>query len=154
MSEIAEPPVIEARPAPPPVQRASPADINEMGVWVFPRLCERWQTNHHHVRGWLTGALPSNEQALVRCGDAMGMAHVAPGRMGHLARVMVDFVIAERGAESQVEIEAIFRWFAHWARGHQASGLFGVDDFIDIDRSFVRSWLGKLTKRESFAVMF
>ena len=154
MSEIVELPEI-AIPRPPPlVQRASPADINEMGPWLFPRIGEHWQTTPHHVRGWLTGAIPSNEQALVRCGDAIGMAHVEPGRLGHGNRVLVDFVLCERRADGQDECEQIFRWFAHWAQGHQAVGLFNVDDFVDIDRTFIRSWLGRLTKRESFAVMF
>lgn len=139
----------------PPVQRMSSADINELGPWLFPRLRDHWQTTDHHVRGWLTGALPSNEQALIRCGDVVGMAHVEPGRMGHLARVVVDFAISERASlAAQDEFEQVFRWFARWAHGHQACGLFGVDDFTDIDKTFIRSWLGKLTKRESFGVMF
>lgn len=155
MSETAEPIEVAAVPTPPPlVQRASAADINEMGVWLFPRIGEHWTTTPHHVRGWLAGALPSNEQALIRCGDAIGMAHVEPGRLGHGARVVVDFVLSERLAEGQDEMEQIFRWFQRWARTLQAVGLFGVDDFVDIDRSFIRSWIGRLTKRESLAAMF
>lgn len=153
MSETTELELPVAIPAP-PVQRASPADINEMGLWLFPRIEQHWRTSSHHVRGWLTGALPANDQALIRCGNAMGMAHVEPGRMGHPCRIVVDFVLHRDQAEGQDEIEQIYRWFAHWARGHQAGGLFDIDDFTDIDRSFIRSWLGKLTKRELFAVMF
>lgn len=155
MSETAE---IEApvAPAPPPptVQRASPADINEMGVWLYPRIEERWRTSAHHVRGWLTGALPANDQALIRCGNAIGMAHVEPGRMGHPCRIVIDFVLHKDLAKGQDEIEQIYHWFNRWARSHQARGLFGVDDFTDIDRTWIRAWLGKLTKRETFSVIF
>jgi hypothetical protein len=55
---------------------------------------------------------------------------------------------------SQDEMEQIFRWFARWARTLQATGVYGVDDFADIDRSFIRSWIGRLTKRESLAAIF
>lgn len=153
MSETAEIEVPVARIIP-LVQRASPADINEMGAWLFPRIEERWRTTPHYVRAWLTGALPANDQALIRCGDAMGMAHVEPGRMGHPCRVLVDFVLHQRGAEGQDDIEQVYRWFTRWALTHQAMGLFNIDGFADIDRTFIRSWLGKLTKRESFDVMF
>lgn len=141
-------------PPPPPVHRAGPADLNETGEWLIPRIVEHWSTTPAMVMGWMRGALPSNEQALMRCGDAMGMAHVEPGRMGHPCRVIVDFVLSRHMAEGVDECVEIFAWFAHWAKGHGASGLFRVDDFTDIDRSYIRGRLGKLTKRESFNVVF
>lgn len=141
-------------PPPPPTSRATAADVNEMGSWLLPRICEHWGTDNHRAIAWLRGAFASNEQALVRCGDAIGMAHLEPGRMGHPCRVIVDFVLSERLADGGDEILEIFAWMARWARQFEASGLFRVDDFTDIDRSFIRGRLGKLTKRESFNLVF
>jgi hypothetical protein len=139
---------------PPPVRGASPADINEAGDWLIPRMCENWGTSAHLARAYLMGTLASNEQRLMVCGDAMGMAHVEPGRMGHPCRVIVDFVLSRRLTEGVEECCEIYAWMANWARGLQASGLFRVDDFSDADRSYIRGRIGKLTKRESFNCIF
>jgi hypothetical protein len=148
-----QPPVFVVVP-PPPVARATAADINEMGVWLLPRMCEHWATNHHLAIAYLKSALPSNEQALVRCGSAIGMAHLEPGRMGHPCRVIVDFVLSEQGIEGADECVEVFAWMARWAKQFGASGLFRVDDFTDADRSSIRQRLGKLTKRESHNLVF
>lgn len=154
MSETATPPETFTAVPPPPIRGASPADVNEMGEWLIPRMCEHWGVSPHHARGYLMGTLNSNEQRLIVCGDAIGMAHIEAGIMGHAPRVLVDFVLSKQltdGVENCVEI---FGWFANWAKSLQASGLFRVDDFTDADRSFIRSKIGKLTKRESFNAIF
>lgn len=138
----------------PQVRGASPADINEAGEWLIPRMMEHWGTDQHQVIAYLRGALPSNEQRLMCCGDAMGMAHVEPGRMGHPCRVIVDFVLSKRMIEGPDECCEIFAWFATWGKSLGASGLFRVDDFTDADRSYIRARIGKLTKRESFNAVF
>lgn len=140
--------------APPPIRGASPADVNEMGAWLIPRMVEHWQTTPHHARAYLLGTLNSNEQRLIVCGDAIGMAHVEPGRMGHPCRVIIDFVLSKHLGEGVDECVEVYAWFMTWAKGLQASGLFRVDDFSDADRSFIRGRIGKLTKRESFNAIF
>lgn len=145
---------------PPPVRGASPADINEMGEWLIPRMVEHWSTTTHqvtthHARGYLLATLNSNEQRLIVCGDSIGMAHIEPGRMGLQCRVIVDFTLSKFLADGVDGACEILAWFQTWAKGLQASGLFRVDDFTDIpDRSFIRSRIGKLTKRESFNAIF
>ncbi len=149
----------EAQP-PPPVHGASLADINEKGEWLIPRMCEHWATSQHHAIAYLRGTLASNEQRLMCCGDAIGMAHIEPGRMGHPPRVVVDFVLSKhgeavrRGEENAEESAEIFAWFAGWAKTLGASGLYRVDDFTDVERSFIRARIGKLRKREVFDAIF
>lgn len=140
---------------PPPIHGASLADINEKGDWLLPRMCEHWATSQHHAIAYLRGTLASNEQRLICCGDAIGMAHVEPGRMGHPPRVVVDFILSKQGEEGPDECVEVMAWFHGWARTLGASGLFRVDDFTDIpDRSYIRHRLGKLTRRESFNLIF
>lgn len=139
---------------PPPIRAASLADINEMGDWLFPRLCEAWQTSDHQVIAFLRGALPSNEQRLMVCGDAIGMVHIEPGRMGRQVRAVVDFVLSKRLTDGVEECVEIYAWMAEWGKRLGAAGLFRVDDLTDADRSFIRSRLGKLTKKESFNFIF
>lgn len=148
---IAEP----VNPAPlPPVQGASPADINEKGDWLIPRMCEHWATTSHHAIAYLRGTLASNEQRLMCCGDAIGMAHIEPGRMGHPPRVVVDFVLSKHLTDGAEECTEIYGWFFGWAKTLGASGLYRVDDFSDADRSYIRAKIGRLTKRESFSAIF
>lgn len=154
MSEVLDAPIV---PSPvPTVERAGLGDLTEMAPWLFSRLTEHWKTTDHLVMYWLRGSLPSNEQALVRCGDAIGMAHVEPGRLGQGPRVVVDFVLSQRAGEIQIpECEEIFAWFMRWAKGMQATGLYNLDDLTDIDRSWIRSKLQtRLTKRESHNAIF
>lgn len=141
-------------PPMPPIRGTTLADINEVGDWLLPRIVEHWQTTPQLAIFWLRGSLPSNEQRLISCGDSIGMAHIEPGRMGHPCRVVVDFVLSKHLADGAEECCEIFGWFANWARGLGASGLFRVDDFTDADRSYIRSKIGKLTKRESFNAIF
>lgn len=138
----------------PQCRGASPADINEAGEWLIPRMVEHWGTTQHHAIAYLRGTLASNEQRLIVCGDAIGMAHVEPGRMGHPCRVIVDFVLSKHLTDGVDEVCEIFAWFVNWGRTLGASGLFRVDDFADADRSYIRSRIGKLTKRESFNAIF
>lgn len=138
----------------PPTRGASPADINEAGEWLIPRMCEYWNTSSYHAIAYLRGSLASNEQRLICCGDAIGMAHIEPGRMGHPPRVVIDFVLSKRLTDGAEECCEIFGWFQGWARSLGASGLFRVDDFCDADRSYIRHKIGKLTKRESFNAIF
>ncbi len=156
MSEILDPVVTESFTAvpPPPIRGASLADINEKGDWLLPRMCEHWATTQHHAIAYLRGALPSNEQRLICCGDAIGMAHIEPGRMGHAPLVIVDFVLSKHLTDGVEECVEIYGWFQQWARTLGASGLYRVDDFTDADRSYIRSKIGKLTKRESFNAVF
>lgn len=149
--------VEDVKPAPrvvPPIQRASVADINELGEWLIPLIADHWVTTPQLAKYWLSGAIPSNEQALVRCGNAIGMAHVEPGRMGHPCRVIVDFVLSKDGAEGEDECVDIFQWLMRWAKGLQASGLFRVDDFTHATRSAIRERLGKLIRKESHNRIF
>lgn len=133
---------------------ASPADINEAGEWLIPRMMEHWGTTQYHAIAYLRGALVSNEQRLIVCGDAIGLAHIEPGRMGHPCRVRVDFVLSKHLTDGVDECCEIFGWFAKWAKSLSASGLFFVDDFTDADRSYIRGKIGKLTKRESYNHIF
>ena len=146
--------LLPPKPPMPTIQRLSSADVNEMGPWLLPRIAEHWGTTQQLAKYWLSGAIPSNEQALVRCGDAAGMAHIEPGRMGHPPRVIIDFVLSERLGDGVDEICEIFGWMANWARSLGASGLFRVDEFTDADRSYIRGKVGKLTKKESFNRVF
>jgi hypothetical protein len=138
----------------PAVQRAGLGDLTTVAPWLLPRIVEHWKTTEHQAMLWLRGSLPSNEQALMVCGDAIGMAHVEPGRLGRGPRVVVDFVLCARQEIQLIECEEIFAWFARWARGMGAVGLFGVDDFCDIDRSWIRGKIGRLTKHESVSLIF
>lgn len=138
----------------PQCRGASSADINEKGEWLLPRMCEHWGTTPHHAIAYLRGALPSNEQRLICCGDAIGLAHIEPGRMGHPCRVVVDFVLSKHLTDGADECVEVFAWFDRWARSLGASGLYRVDDLTDADRSYIRHRLGKLTKRESFSVIY
>lgn len=154
MSETLDPIAVAAVP-PPPIRGASMADINEKGDWLLPRMCEHWATSPHNAIAYLRGALPSNEQRLICCGEAIGLAHIEPGRMGHPPRVVVDFVLSRLQGDGVDEICEIFAWFHQWAKTLGASGLYRVDDFTDADRSFIRARLGqKLRKREVFDAIF
>jgi hypothetical protein len=155
MSEIAEqsPPPAEVIP-PPAIQRVGPADINEMGPWLLPRIVEHWKTNDQLAMYWLRGALPSNEQALVRCGDAIGMAHIEPGRLGQPPRVVVDFVLCQRGEAGVDVMKEIYGWFVQWARSMSASGVFRLDGCSDLHRTWIRDKIGRLTKTESVNLVF
>lgn len=145
----------DAAPSPPPpIHAASLADINEAGPWLFPRLCEAWQVSDHQVIAYLRGSLPSNEQRLICCGDAMGMVHIEPGRMGRQVRAVVDFVLSKRLTDGVDECVEIYAWMAEWGKRLGAAGLFRVDDLTDADRSYIRSRLGKLTKKEIFNHIF
>lgn len=153
MSDVADLPAAESVP-PPAVQRLGPADLHEMGSWLLPRIVEHWQTNEQLALYWLRGALPSNEQGLIRCGDAVGMAHIEPGRLGHQARVVVDFVLCQRGEAGVAEMKEIYGWFMRWARSMGASGVFRVDAFSDLHRTWIRDKMGRLTKTESINLVF
>lgn len=154
MSETTEAPEIIKSAPPPPIRGASLADINEMGEWLLPRMCEHWATSDHHAIAYLRSALASNERRLMCCGDAIGLVHEEPGRMGHPARAVVDFVLSKHLTEGAEECVEIFVWFANWAKMKGASGLYRVDDFTDADRWAIRARLGKLTKREMHNVVF
>lgn len=127
-------------------QRASLADINEMGAWLLPRIAERWGCSQRQVISWLQLAIPANDQALIRCGDTLGMAHIEPGRLGQRVRINVDFVLTKEGAADANACEPVFKWFAHWARSMDALGLFRLDLLSDADLKRIRSWLGALSE--------
>lgn len=162
MSETIEKPEAEeiVRPPVPPVRRAGLADINEKGDWLIPRMVQHWGTTPAHAIAYLRGTIPANDQALIVCGDAIGMCHLEPGRMGGAARMRVDFVLfaraeAARGAEEGVdECCEVFGWMANYARQHGATGLYRVDDFCDVDRSFIRAKIGRLVKLETHNLVF
>lgn len=154
LDQLAAAPVPLPPPPMPTIRRVSNPDLNEVGPWLLPRIAAEWSTSQQLAKYWLAGAIPSNEQALVICGDAVGMAHIEPGRMGHPCRVIVDFVLSARLTDGVDECVEIYAWLANWARSLGASGLFRVDDFTDADRSFIRGRIGKLTKRESFNAVF
>ena len=144
----------DTAPPPPPIHAASLADINEMAPWLLPRLCEAWQVRDHHVIAYLRSALPSNDQRLICCGDAIGLAHEESDRMGRKPKVFIDFVLSKRLTDGVDECVEIFGWFAGWAKNKGAVGLFRVDDLTDADRSYIRSRIGKLTKKEAFNCIF
>lgn len=133
---------------------ASPADINEKGEWLIPRMTEHWGTDRYQAIAYLRGTLASNEQRLIVCGDAIGMAHIEPGRMGHPCRVVVDFALSKHLTDGVEEVCEVLGWFANWAKALGASGLYRVDDFTDADRSYIRGKVGKLTKREMYSAIF
>ena len=144
----------------PPVHRAGLADINDKGVWLIPRMVENWTTTPQRAIAFLRGTLPANDQARVVCGDAIGMCHLEPSIMGAPARMRVDFVLYERDAAARAGEEGvdecceIFAWMANYARQHGSSGLYRVSDFCDIDRSYIRSRIGRLTKLETLNLVF
>jgi hypothetical protein len=138
----------------PPVRGASLADLNEQGAWLIPRMVEHWGTTPAQAMFYLRGTLSSNEQRVLCCGDAVGMSHIEPGRMGHPCRVVVDFVLSKRGIDGVDECCEIYDWMLRWSKSLGASGLFRVDDFSDAERSFIRAKIGKLVRRESFNAVF
>jgi hypothetical protein len=152
-TETVEPEVTKAIELP-PVRRAGVADINECGPWLLPRMCEYGATIPERAIAYLRATIPANDQALVRCGDAMGMCHVEPSSLGHPCRMVVDFVLSKHLTDGVDECCEIYAWMANYAKGHGASGLYRVDDFSDADRSFIRARIGKLTKKESFHCYF
>lgn len=146
MSETLEVPVLT-------VGRASLADIGE-SPWLVARIAEHWVTTPGHAMGWLRSSLDINDQALVRCGPAFGMAHVEYGRMGSPNRVVIDFVIAKGKDEDTDAMVAVFGWFETWAKRLGCSGLFRVDDFTDCDRSWIVHRLGRLSVRQMRHAIF
>ena len=96
---------LAAPPPPPPIRAASLADINEMGPWLLPRICEAFQVSDHQAIAFLRGALPSNDQRLIVCGDAIGMVHIEPGRMGRQVKAVVDFVPSPLKLVAQPQVE-------------------------------------------------
>lgn len=133
--------------------RAGLADINETAEWLLPRVTKHWKCSPRQAISWFQLAVPSNDQALIRCGDAMGMAHVQTGRLGWKPRINVDFVLSKNGAAGFADCEPIFRWLVAWATSLDTMGLFRIDSFSDADRTRIKSWIGALNKEELYCLL-
>jgi len=151
--------IIDAPPerapvAPPRARRspsgAGPADINETGTWLIPRLCERFKTTPNIAKSFLSSALVSNDRRLVVSGTAIGMIHTESGMMGQPPRAVVDFVLAENKADGHDDLLDVFAWFSTWAKLQGCSAIYDVDTFSDLDKSWIRDALGPLTRRNTY----
>ena len=133
------------------VERVGLADLNDLGLWLLPRLEREWKVDPATALFYLRGTVASNDMLFIKAGDAVGLARIEPGRMGKPASVITDFVFCARAKQGKPEMMAIYQAFYLWARGLRCPILQRLTETTDLDEPSIKKALygSTLVKREN-----
>ena len=135
-----------------PVRRMGPSDIVELGPWLSARLQEKHKTaSVQACMQWLQSALQSNENWMVRSGNAVAMARLVRRELEPRPSVQEVFVLAQEGGLDAAA--DLYATMARWALQMEAASL-EIESQTDVVRAEIAKRLGPSRPIETRVVRF